>query len=256
MLHARYVMLALVAALPAIGFSPAARAQGTAPGTVVGAPTSDDVVVRPKLDVEMSRLKASTQTSPVVQRPVDLVTPAVKSAQDLMQAKKYPEALLKLSELDALADKSAGETFLIERTRVALASLAGDEALLIKSMEAVVASGQAPANERLEFAEVLVRKYFNQKNYPKAIAWSTRYFEEGGNDAAIRRAQVFSYYFNNDYARAGIEVGIDIDAEEKAGKIPSEEQLRLLVSCAQKQDDKAAYASAIKKYATYYPTAR
>ena len=116
-----------------------------------------------------------------------------------------------------------------------------------------MASGQAPANERIEFTELLARTHFNQKNFSKAIAWSTRYFSEGGNDAGIRRALVLSYYLNNDYARAAREVGADIQIEEQAGRKPSEEQLRLLASCAQKQDNKAAYASAMAKYAAYYP---
>lgn len=234
-------------------YSPCVRSQTVQAGTVVGSQTSDDVPVRPKLEIEIARLKAQNQLSAGTQKKPDQVKIAIKAAQTLLQDRKYVEALAKLSDLDALSDKTAEESYLIERTRVALASSLKDDVLLVKSLEATLASGRAPADERQEFDDQLVRKYFNQKNFAKTIAWATRYFEDGGKDAAIRRALVFSYYLNNDFARARQEVTADIQAAEAAGKTPPEEQLRLLVSCAQKLDDKAAYASATEKYAAYYP---
>ena len=175
-------------------------------------------------------------------------------AQDAMKAAKYAEARAKLAELDALADKSADEAYMIERTRVAVASLSSDEAQLIESLEGVMDATQLSAAERIEFSELLVRTYFNRKNYPKAAGWATRYFGCGGKEASVRRAQVLSYYLNNEFARANSEISADIQAIEKAGSKPTEEQLRLLVSCAKKLEDKTAYASALEKYAAYYPT--
>jgi len=48
-------------------------------------------------------------------------------------------------------------------------------------------------------------------------------------------------------------VRTDIKAEEAEGKKPTEDQLRLLASCALKLNDKDAYAAAIEKFVTYYP---
>ena len=125
--------------------------------------------------------------------------------------------------------------------------------MLLKSLEIVLDSGKLSVTESIEFSELLTRKYFNQKDFAKTIAWATRYFGYGGNDAALRRALVLSYYLNNEFDRASEEVSLDIQMAEIAGAKPTEEQLRLLVSCAQKRDDKVAYASAVQKYAAYYP---
>ncbi len=256
MFHRKHIAPMLSALVLATHYSPVAQSQGAVqPGTIVGAQSPDDASVRAKMEVEKARLKAIEERKASRTQSLNLVKPAVKTAQELMQAKKYPEALARLADLDALAGKTVEEIYLIERTRIALASLVNDDVLLIKSLDAALSSGQAPPKERIELIDVLVRKYFNQKNFSQVITWSTRYFDSGGKDSSIRRAQLLSYYLNNDFARAKLEVVADIQAEETAGKRPSEEQLRLLVSCAQKLDDKVAYASAMEKYAMYYPKA-
>ena len=237
-----------------MSFASCVLGQGSAPGTIIGATSMiDDAPGKSKAGSELERSKLKTPPTPKAQTSRDRIKLAVQMAQDLMKAMKFSESLAKLAELDSFAEKTASDVYLIERTRVAVASSAGDQTLLNRALEAVIATGQAPANEQTEFAELLARNYFNQRNFAKAITWATRYFSEGGTDAGIRRALVLSYYLNNDYARATQEVSADIQAEERAGTRPSEEQLRVLVSSAQKLDDKPAYAIALEKYATYYP---
>ncbi len=245
---------ALIMVVLGMSFAPCVLGQGSAPGTIIGATSMiDDAPGKSKAGLELERSKLKTLPTLKAQTSTDRVKLAVQMAQDLMRAGKYPESLVTLARLDSVADKSASDIYLIERTRVAVASITSDKILLNRSIEAVIASGQIAANERTEFSELLARNYFNQKNFPKAITWSRRYFSEGGTDVDMRRALVLSYYLNNDYARATQEVSADIQAEERAGIKPSEEQLRVLVSSAQKLDDKAAYATALEKYAAYYP---
>ena len=229
---------------------------GTVPASsVVGAQSSDDIPLKSGPGSALDRAKSKTPATSALPS-ADWAKAAVQMAQDLMKAGKYPEALAKLTELDSVAAKTPNDVYLIERTRVAAASHLSDQTLLIHSLEAVMASGQAPVDERVEFAELLARTYFNRRDFSGAIAWSTRYFNEGGHDPAIRRALLLSHYLNNDFARAAQGVAADIREQEQAGKKPSEEQLRLLVSCAQKLDDKVAYASALEKYAAHYPKAK
>ena len=238
---------ALIMVVLGMSFAPCVLGQGSAPGTIIGATSMiDDAPGKSKAGLELERSKLKTLPTLKAQTSTDRVKLAVQMAQDLMRAGKYPESLVTLARLDSVADKSASDIYLIERTRVAVASITSDKILLNRSIEIA-------ANERTEFSELLARNYFNQKNFPKAITWSRRYFSEGGTDVDMRRALVLSYYLNNDYARATQEVSADIQAEERAGIKPSEEQLRVLVSSAQKLDDKAAYATALEKYAAYYP---
>lgn len=238
----------------------AAIAQSTPGGTIIGATTKDDVggLAKSTTDVgrELAAAKAKANANaakPAVLSREDKFKLGLQSAQEAMKAGKYPDALAILAELDSLPAKTADEAFAIERNRVAVASLSGDEALLMKSLEIVLNAGKLSPAESVEFSELLARKYFNRKDFARTITWANRYASFGGTDPAIRRALVMSYYFNNEFARAGDEVSADIQAAEKIGAKPTEEQLRLLVSCAQKLDNKVAYASAMEKYAAYYP---
>ncbi len=241
--------------------APGAQAQGVGAGTVIGASSKDDVDGRPKSGTEMAREIAAAKekaraAAPVVPAPLsreDQFKQGLLAAQAWTKAGKYDDALVRLAELEAMTDKTADESFLIERNRVAVVSLSGDETQLLKSLAIVLDADKLSKTEKIEFSELLARKYFNRKEFAKSAAWATRYFAYGGNDAAIRRALVLSYYLNNEFVRAAEEVSLDIQTAEIAGAKPSEEDLRLLVSCAQKQNDKVAYASALQKYAAYYP---
>lgn len=240
--------------------APGAYAQGTnTAGTIIGATSKDDVGGQSKTGAEWAReiaaakSKEATLLKPAEMTRADKFKVGLQAAHELTRSKKYDETLAKLAELDAMTDKTADEAFLLERTRVAVSSLSGDEKQLLTSLEMVLNAGKLSTTENIEFSEVLTRKYFNQKDFAKTIAWATKYFGYGGNDVAIRRALVLSYYLNNEFDRAAEEVSLDIQMAEIAGAKPTEEQLRLWVSCAQKRDDKVAYASAVQKYAAYYP---
>ena len=249
----QHVVSAAFLAMLGLSFSPIALSQGSRPGTIIGATSMiDDAPGKSKAAMELERAMSKAPAAPTVQPSLDRVKLAIQTAQDLMKARKYPESLATLAELDGIANKTDADNYLIERTRIAVASFSNDKTLLIHSLEMAVDLPATPANERVEFCEMLALTYFNQKDFPKTIVWSIRYFKEGGSDMAMRRALVLAYYLSNDFARATQEVSADIQMEEQTGGKPSEEQLRLLVSCAQKLDDKVAYASALEKYAAYY----
>ncbi|MBL8524394.1 MAG: hypothetical protein JNN20_11955 [Betaproteobacteria bacterium] len=252
-LNVRYLCITLILAA---SMGAKVMAQSTPGGTIIGATTKDDVGGLAKNTTDVARELAAEKTKitkPVVVSRDDRFKLGLRAAQAAMKAGRHADALAALTELDSLPAKTADETFAIERNRVAVASLSGDEVLLVKSLEVVLNAGKLSAAESVEFSELLTRKYFNRKDFSKTIAWASRYAGYGGSDPAIRRALLMSYYFNNEFARAGDEVSADILAAEKVGARPTEEQLRLLVSCAQKLDNKVAYASAMEKYATYYP---
>jgi hypothetical protein len=95
--------------------------------------------------------------------------------------------------------------------------------------------------------------HYQARDYPKAIVWINRYLKEGGEEPSMRPLLIQSYYLNNEFARAAAELQSDIQAAEKAGRTPTEDQLQLLVNCALKQNDKAGYANAMEKLVTYHP---
>lgn len=177
----------------------------------------------------------------------------LQAAQDLIKEQKYKEALAKIAETDSISDKSTWEIYAIDRIRGATAARAGDTALAGKSFEAVIASGHLPQAEQMPIIKGLGNLYYEAKDYPKAITWLSRYLKENGSDAQTHAILIQAYYLNNDISRASSELLANIAADESAGRTPTEMNLKLLVSCALKADDKAAYVVALGKLNTYYP---
>lgn len=247
----------MLAAVLTLGLPATAWCQFQGAGTLNGANYTTDQPLGPKNADELVRDQKARDGKPATAAPAlsnsDRVKLGVQAAQELLKAQKYPQALAKLREVDALPGKTASDTYLLERTRVAAASQTSDNALLIQSLEAVLATGQTPPDDELKFADLLSRHYFNQKDYAKAITWITRYFRAGGNDADMRRSLLYAHYLSNDYARVVQEVNGDIQADEKANRTPAEYQLKLLASSAQKLNDQATYNMAVAKHTSYYP---
>src|SRR5204863_9833728 len=82
----------------------------------------------------------------------------LQAAQDLIRAQRFKEALAKVREAEAVPNKSAGESSLIERMRLAAASGAGDVETAARSFEAI--GGQVSAAERLRMIESLAGGYY------------------------------------------------------------------------------------------------
>jgi hypothetical protein len=177
----------------------------------------------------------------------------LQAAQELLKAQKFKEALNKVREADAVSNKSAYESYLIERMRGTAASGARETDVAIKSFEAVLSSGKAPAADQLKIVEALAGAYYSAKDYGNAIKWVNRYYKDGGSSGAMRILLLQSYYLSGDYQNATKEVLADVQADEKAGRIPSEEKLLLLQDCYNKLKDSNGYVNTIEKLLNYYP---
>lgn len=177
----------------------------------------------------------------------------LQAAQALMKEQKFKEALAKIAETDAVSDKTPFETYSIDRMRGAAAANAGDTVQAGKSFEAVIASGRLAPAEQAKIVQALGSLYYDAKNYPKAIEWLSRSLKESGANPQTRTLLIQSYYLSNDIPRATSELQADIAADEAAGRTPSELNLKLLISCALKSNDKAAYLSVLEKLNAYYP---
>jgi hypothetical protein len=191
------------------------------------------------------------ETAPAPLRPE--VGNPLAAAQELAAKKKYQDALAKVSEAEAVPKKTDDESYLIDRVRASIAAVAGDNELAIKSIEKVVSYNRLAPGEEINFVRALIGLYAKQENHPKTILWIDRYYKDGGNDPAIRTLLIQNYYLNNDFAKASQELRTDIQAAEKAGKVPDEASLQLLKSCAIKQNDKNAYLDVLEKFIAYYP---
>ena len=102
----------------------------------------------------------------------DTVRPEVgtplQAAQTLIKAQKYKDALVKVHDAEVVPNKTAHESYLIERMRIAAASGAGDMAAAAKAYESLAASGKVGAADRLRMVESIAGGYYRAQDYAKA----------------------------------------------------------------------------------------
>ena len=177
----------------------------------------------------------------------------LQAATDDIKKGKYKEALAKIHEAEAVGGRSAYESYMIDYMRASAAQGAGEYDVAAKSYEAVINSGRVTGATQTKMVQVLADIYYRAGEYPKAIVWLKRYISEGGDDPTVRQLLTSAYFSNGNYAEASKDVSAQVQADEKAGRTPSEQALQVLANCALKLNDKAGYVVAIEKLATYHP---
>ena len=177
----------------------------------------------------------------------------MQAAQDLIKAGKYKEALAKVRDADGVGGKSANESLLVERMRIAAASGAGDVETAARSFEAINASGKVPADARLRMIESIAGSYYRAREYAKALQWYQRFFKEGGSSGATRTLMIQTQYLSGDFAGAAKELTAEIQAAERSGATPGEDRINLLMNAAVRQKDIAGETFALERLVSYYP---
>jgi hypothetical protein len=175
----------------------------------------------------------------------------LQAAQELVKAGKFREALAKVREADAVGGKTANETTLIERMRLAAASGAGDTDTAARSFDAISSSVGGP--DKLRMIESIAGSYYRAKEYAKAQQWYARYFKEGGTSSANRTLMIQTQYLSGDLAGASKELMAEIQAAERNGTTPAEDRINLLMNAAVKQRDVGNETFALERLVTYYP---
>jgi hypothetical protein len=177
----------------------------------------------------------------------------LEQAEALMKAQKYKEALATVGEADAVPNKSAYESLVIEQVRGAAAAGAGEVEVAARAYDAVIASGKLPADEQLRIMQALTGSYYRARDYPKTEAWAQRYLKAGGSDPLVERLLTQSWYLSGDYADAAHALQADVSAAEKAGQAPAEEQLQMLADSELRQNDGAGCTATLEALVGWYP---
>ena len=177
----------------------------------------------------------------------------LQAAQELIKAQKYKEALAKVRDADAVPNKNANETYMVERMRIAAASGAGDTDAAAKAFEALSGSAKVSAADKLRMIESIAGTYYRAKEYAKAQQWYARYFKEGGTSSANRTLMIQTQYLSGDFAGAEKELMAEIQATEKSGATPPEDRINLLMNAAVRQKDIAGETFALERLVSHYP---
>ena len=175
----------------------------------------------------------------------------LQAAEGLIKSGKYREALARVREADAVAGKTAAESTMIERMRLAAASGVGDADTAARSFEAI--GGSISGADRLRTIESIAGTYYRAKEYAKAQQWYARYFKEGGTSSVNRTLMIQSQYLSGDLAGASRELMAEIQAAERNGAVPAEDRINLLMNAAVRQKDVNGETFALERLVTYYP---
>jgi hypothetical protein len=176
----------------------------------------------------------------------------VQAAQALTTEGKHAEALSKLSDADALPNRTPWETWVLERNRASVAQRAGNNARLMQALDAALATGQADAAEERSLIEALVNIASREKDHARVLRWSQRYEDIKGTNDGVRVMRIQSQADSGDEAGAIAALRQRAEAAEKAGQASPESHLRLLLSLQYAKKD-AGSAATLQRLAMAYP---
>jgi len=199
------------------------------------------------------------QEKPAAEAPKDTVRPELFKLLDpaaikpLMDAKNYAEVQNRVQQAEAFPNRTPYEDYVVNRMKLSLGSATNNNAIAMPALEAVINSGRLQGQEQADFILALGNMHYNAKDYTKAIEWFKRYQKESATPEKVTPSLIRAHYLGGDFASAKAALLPAIEATEKAGQKPSEEDLRLLASSANKVKDDAGYLTALEKLVAHYP---
>lgn len=177
----------------------------------------------------------------------------LKAAQEAMQAKNYPEALIKLKEVEGLSGLTPYDQHLMNEMFGFVYVRTGNFPEAAKALEAGLSSGFLEAAEQPQRVKALAQVNYQIKNYDKAIEFGNRSIAEGTADDDMYTLVGQAYYIKGDYKGALKFIDSYVDSQVKAGKTPKEQPLQLIVSSCVKLDDADCTTRALERMVEYYP---
>ena len=189
---------------------------------------------------------AHAQLRPEVGKPL-------QQASELLKAGRAKEALAKVREADAVANKTPAEQLTVDRMRGAAAARAGEPQTAIKSFEATMASGKLSPAEQAQTAEQLAHLYSQVKDWNKTREWAQKAKQLGGNAADLDKLLAYVNSQSGDFAAIARDAQAAIEAAEKAGRRPEEADLLRLSDALRRTGNNAGQSAVLEKLVSNYP---
>ena len=174
--------------------------------------------------------------------------------QPLVASRNAAELQARIAQADALPNKTPYENYVLNRIKMVHASISGNEAGVAQYADEVVKSGFEPKESQAQLVLATADIQYKAKNYPAAVEQIKRYESLGGNMTQARPLMARAMYLGKDYAGAKTQLQQLISEAEAAGKAPSQEDLKLMLSSAYESKDNAAYEATVQKMVAHYPS--
>jgi hypothetical protein len=174
--------------------------------------------------------------------------------QPLIAAKNTAEIQSRIAQAEALPNKTPYENYVVNRLKMVAASVSGNDAGVLAAADEVIKSGFEPKDSQAKLVLAMADIQYRAKNYGATVEQLKRYESLGGDMTVARPMLARALYLNKDYAGAKTQLQQLIAASETAGKAPSQEDLKLMLSAAHESKDNAAYESTVQKLVANYPS--
>lgn len=172
----------------------------------------------------------------------------LQAANQMMKQGNAKGALNELRKLENVSGKTPNENYLIERTRAAAASSAGDYDTAARSFENLINSGRLSASESNSFSQGLVGIYMRAREFGKANQAINKQLAKG--DDPTLRAYLIQNYVSMGNTGEAMRA---LQNELKKGGTPKEDQLKMLANLQNMTGDKSGYVNTIERLAANYP---
>lgn len=181
------------------------------------------------------------------------VAKPLQQAGELLKAGKATQALAKVKEADAVANKNPAEQLLVLRMRGSAAQRAGDNATAIQSFETAMGTGRLSNPEQAQMAESIAFAYSQQRNWGKVSEWAQKAKSLGGGSAQLNQLLAYVQSQSGDYNAVLRESQAAVQSAEQAGRRPGEDDLLRLADAQNRTGNKGGYSTTLEKLVTYYP---
>ena len=178
---------------------------------------------------------------------------ALQAAAAAIREKRFDAARAELAKAEAVKNHSAYENVSIEEMRGALAQASGDTDGALEAFRHLLETQTMPAASKARLEHTVAALAFGKQDYAGSADFAARAIHDGDTDPALPLLISEAAYESGDYGRAYSTMSDQVQALRRAGKKPSQTQLQLLASAAQKQGNDAAYGSALNALAADYP---
>ncbi|MEJ1960827.1 MAG: tetratricopeptide repeat protein [Gammaproteobacteria bacterium] len=178
----------------------------------------------------------------------------LKAAKDAADAKKYPEALEKLKEVEALPDRTPWDTHVMNELYGYVYVRTQQYPEAAKALEAGLNDGLIDEADVQNRVKALAQVNYQIKDYPKAIEYGNRALKDGYADDDMYTLIGQAYYINKDYKGAIKFVDDYVTNDVKAGKTPKEQPLQLVLSSCINLEDNECTTKALERLVSYHPT--
>jgi hypothetical protein len=177
----------------------------------------------------------------------------LQQAAELLKANRAKDALAKVREAEAVPNRTPAEQLTIERMRGAAAARAGETQTAIRSFEAVLASGKVSQSEQAQTAASLAHLYAQTKDWNKTREWAQRARQLGANAGDMDKLLAYVNAQSGDFNAIARDAQAAVEAAEKEGRRPDENDLLRLADALRRTGNTAAQTAVLEKLVAYYP---